>query len=49
MAAKGVAKYKWPERLEVVEELATTKVGKIDKRALRADVAARLAATEVTR
>ncbi|WP_088319140.1 (2,3-dihydroxybenzoyl)adenylate synthase [Kineosporia sp. R_H_3] len=42
MAAEQVAKYKWPERLEVVDELLSTKVGKIDKKALRADVAARL-------
>jgi salicylate---CoA ligase len=42
MAAAGVARHTWPERLEVVGELPTTKVGKIDKKALRADVAARL-------
>ena len=42
MTADGVAKYKLPERLEVVDEIATTKVGKIDKKALRADVASRL-------
>ena len=42
MASAGVARYKWPDRLEVVEELRTTKVGKIDKKALREDVAARL-------
>jgi 2,3-dihydroxybenzoate-AMP ligase len=44
MAGAGVAAFKLPERLEVVNEIATTKVGKIDKKALRADVAARLAA-----
>jgi 2,3-dihydroxybenzoate-AMP ligase len=43
MAEADVARYKWPERLEVVDELMTTKVGKVDKKALRADVAARLA------
>jgi 2,3-dihydroxybenzoate-AMP ligase len=42
MTADGVARYKLPERLEVVDEIATTKVGKIDKKALRADVASRL-------
>ncbi|MCW2718915.1 (2,3-dihydroxybenzoyl)adenylate synthase [Pseudonocardia sp.] len=42
MHAAGVAKFKLPERLEVVAELATTKVGKIDKKALRADVASRI-------
>ena len=42
MADSGVARFKWPDRLEVVEELRTTKVGKIDKKALRADIARRL-------
>jgi 2,3-dihydroxybenzoate-AMP ligase len=46
MAASGVATYKWPERLEIVDELFTTKVGKIDKKALREDVAQRLAERE---
>ncbi len=45
MNADGVATYKLPERLEVVDEIATTKVGKIDKKALRADVAAGLSAS----
>jgi non-ribosomal peptide synthetase component E (peptide arylation enzyme) len=35
MAAAGVASFKWPERLEVVAELPVTKVGKLDKKALR--------------
>ena len=35
MAAAGVARYKWPERLEVAAELPVTKVGKLDKKALR--------------
>jgi 2,3-dihydroxybenzoate-AMP ligase len=43
MAAAGVAPFTWPERLEIVDELHTTKVGKIDKKALREDVAQRLA------
>ncbi|WOX16965.1 (2,3-dihydroxybenzoyl)adenylate synthase [Streptomyces sp. N50] len=38
----GVARFKFPERLVVVDELASTKVGKIDKKALRNDIAARL-------
>jgi non-ribosomal peptide synthetase component E (peptide arylation enzyme) len=41
MADAGVARYKVPERLEVVDEIVTTKVGKIDKKALRADQSAR--------
>lgn len=43
MLGRGVAKYKLPERLEIVAELPLTKVGKVDKRALRADVQARMA------
>ena len=46
MATAGVATYKWPEHLEIVDELRTTKVGKIDKKALREDIAQRLAARE---
>jgi 2,3-dihydroxybenzoate-AMP ligase len=45
MEAAGVARFKHPERLELVPELPATKVGKIDKKALRADIAERLAAT----
>jgi 2,3-dihydroxybenzoate-AMP ligase len=37
-----IAAYKLPEHLVVVEALPQTKVGKIDKRALREDIAARL-------
>ncbi|MBA0124253.1 AMP-binding protein [Haloechinothrix sp. YIM 98757] len=37
-----VGRYKWPERLVVVDEIPQTKVGKIDKKALRADIARRL-------
>jgi 2,3-dihydroxybenzoate-AMP ligase len=44
MAEAEGARYKWPERLEIVDDLLTTKVGKIDKKALREDLAARLAA-----
>jgi len=46
MAAAGVATFTWPERLEIVDELRTTKVGKIDKKALREDIAQRLTARE---
>ncbi len=38
----GVAKFKTPERLEVLDELPLTNVGKIDKNALREYVAVRL-------
>jgi non-ribosomal peptide synthetase component E (peptide arylation enzyme) len=44
---RGVAAYKFPERLEVVSELPMTKVGKINKKALREDIAVRLDASTV--
>ncbi|GAA0897373.1 (2,3-dihydroxybenzoyl)adenylate synthase [Pseudonocardia zijingensis] len=44
MQSIGVARFKLPEHLVLVDELATTKVGKIDKKALRSDIAERLAA-----
>ncbi len=42
-AALQVAKFKWPERVEVIPALPRTQVGKIDKKALRAELIARLA------
>jgi non-ribosomal peptide synthetase component E (peptide arylation enzyme) len=42
MQAAGVARYKQPDRLVVVDRIPTTKVGKIDKKALREDIRARL-------
>ncbi|UTT71218.1 AMP-binding protein [Arthrobacter sp. DNA4] len=39
----GVAAFKIPEHLVVVDELPATKVGKINKKELRADIAERLA------
>ena len=44
MEEVGVARYKLPARLVVVDALPTTGVGKIDKKALRSDIAQRLAA-----
>ena len=41
MAAAGVAKFKWPERLEIMAELPVTKMGKLDKKALRDILAGR--------
>jgi 2,3-dihydroxybenzoate-AMP ligase len=38
----GVAKFKWPERLEWIDDLPRTQVNKIDKKALRQRVAANL-------
>lgn len=42
MKQLGFAKIKWPERVEVIESFPLTKVGKLDKAALRADIAAKL-------
>jgi 2,3-dihydroxybenzoate-AMP ligase len=39
----GVAKYKWPERVELATTLPRTPVGKLDKLALRSDIDARVA------
>jgi 2,3-dihydroxybenzoate-AMP ligase len=40
---RGVAKYKWPERLEYIEAFPLTPVGKVSKKALREDMTTRLA------
>ena len=42
MVGEGLAAFKLPERLEIMADLPMTKVGKIDKRALREQVAAHL-------
>jgi 2,3-dihydroxybenzoate-AMP ligase len=39
---RRIARYKLPERLELVDELPLTKVGKVDKAALREDVKTKL-------
>ena len=44
LAARGVAQFKWPERIEIVAELPLTNVGKIKKSELRRDIAEKLAA-----
>lgn len=35
LESKGVAKYKWPERLELIDDLPVTGVGKVSKKQLR--------------
>jgi non-ribosomal peptide synthetase component E (peptide arylation enzyme) len=40
---KGLAKYKLPERVEPIEAFPVTRVGKVDKAAMRAQIAAKLA------
>ena len=44
MAQAGVAAFTLPERLVLAAELPLTPIGKVDKKALRGDIAARLAA-----
>jgi 2,3-dihydroxybenzoate-AMP ligase len=43
MNEAGVARFKLPERLVIVDQMPTTKVGKIDKKAMREDIRQRLA------
>ena len=45
---QGVAAFKVPDRIEFVDELPKTAVGKVDKKVLRARIAAQLAATQPT-
>lgn len=42
LGTQGLAKFKWPERIEVMENFPVTKVGKVSKALLRADVSAKL-------
>jgi 2,3-dihydroxybenzoate-AMP ligase len=46
MRAEGVARFKLPERLVLVDSLPSTNIGKVDKKALRADITERLAAEQ---
>ncbi len=46
LASRGVARFKWPERLEIVAELPLTNVGKIRKAELRRLIAERIAIKE---
>src|SRR5580704_11185127 len=42
LEVRGLAKYNWPERLELIDALPRTQVGKISKVTLRADISAKL-------
>ncbi len=46
MTAAGFARFKHPDRLEIIDQMPLSKVGKIDKKALRDDIRARLAVGE---
>ncbi len=39
LAARGLSRYKWPELVELLDELPLTGPGKVDRRALRAQAA----------
>lgn len=43
MKSIGLAKFKWPERIEAIDALPLTKVGKLDKAPLRDDIRRKLA------
>jgi non-ribosomal peptide synthetase component E (peptide arylation enzyme) len=47
LVSLGLAKYKLPERVEAIDVFPLTRVGKVDKGALREDVARKLAAEQV--
>lgn len=42
LTSLGIAAYKLPDRLEIVSSIPITKIGKLDKKALRDDIAARI-------
>lgn len=44
MQKEGVAKYKWPERVEIIKQLPRTPTGKVLKYVLRAEIAEKLKA-----
>ena len=44
----GVAKYKWPERMELIGELPRTQVGKVTKAVLRQDIRQRMGLEGIT-
>lgn len=47
--ALGLAKFKWPERIEVIDALPVTKVNKLHKAALREAIRAKLAQEQAAR
>jgi cyclohexanecarboxylate-CoA ligase len=49
LESRDMTKQKYPERLEVVDELDRTETGKIDRKRLREDVAAKLGLEPVSR
>jgi hypothetical protein len=42
LEAEGLAKYERPERLELIDALPRTQIGKVSKVTLRADISAKL-------
>jgi non-ribosomal peptide synthetase component E (peptide arylation enzyme) len=48
LRARQIATFKLPERLEVVDALPLTDVGKVSKSVLRKDIAAKLARVDAS-
>lgn len=46
LGSQGLAKFKWPERIETIDAFPVTRVGKVDKAALRAQIAEKIRAEE---
>jgi 2,3-dihydroxybenzoate-AMP ligase len=44
LKGKGASVFLLPERIEIIDELPLTNIGKVDKKALRVDIAAKLKA-----
>ena len=42
LEAEGLAKYKWPERPELIDALPRTRIGKVSKVTLRVNISAKL-------
>ncbi len=49
LVGQGLAKFKCPERIEVIDEFPVTRVGKVDKSALRARIGRELEAQATAR
>jgi non-ribosomal peptide synthetase component E (peptide arylation enzyme) len=49
LSSQGLAKIKWPERIEAIDAFPVTRVGKVDKGALRAMIAQKIRSEESQR
>jgi len=46
LSRRGLAKFKWPERIEGIDAFPVTRVGKVDKAALRSKIAEKIRSEE---